>query len=112
MTRGYIGFYITEDEDWHPANLTDFGYWMDFYVGDDRGSDAFTVLVCTPSWFARERGAEVTSGRNVIFMPRFDRNALDNFLRAECTGEIGKGTETTMLKIDGIGEWEFRYRSL
>ena len=61
--------------------------------------------------FARERGAEVTSGRNVIFMPRFDRNALDNFLKAECSGETGKSNETTMLKIDGIGEWEYRYRS-
>jgi hypothetical protein len=111
MTLGYKGFFIPEDDDWYPTNLTDFGFWMDFYIGDDRGSDAFTVLVCTPSWFSRERGAKVTSGRNVIFMPIFDRKILDDFLREICTGEIGKSIETTMLKIDGVGEWEYRYRS-
>lgn len=111
MTMRYIDFRILEGDDWQPDDLTDFGCLVDFYIGNDRGGDAFTVLVCTPSWFARERGAEVTSGRNVIFMPRFDRNALDNFLKAECSGETGKSNETTMLKIDGIGEWEYRYRS-
>ncbi|TCQ01577.1 immunity protein 8 of polymorphic toxin system [Rhizobium sp. PP-F2F-G36] len=111
MTLKYKGFYIPKDDKWQPDDPTDFSFWMDFYIGDDTGRDAFTVLVCTPSWFVRERGGEVTSGRNVIFMPRFDRAALDSFLQAECDGESGKSDETTMLKIDGTGEWEFRYRS-
>jgi hypothetical protein len=107
----YDGFCLFQEGDWQPDDLTDFGFWMDFYVGDETGRDAFTVLVCTPSSFVRERGGEVTSGRNVIFMPRFDHAALDSFLRAECDGERGKSDETTMLRIDGTGEWEFRYRS-
>ncbi len=111
MALRYNGFVIFEGDDWQPADLTDFGFMMDFYIGNDRGSDAFTVLVCTPSWFARERGDKVTSGRNVIFMPKFDRTALDDFLKATCAGESGKSIETTMLKFDGIGEWEYRYRS-
>lgn len=111
ITLEYRGFCIFEDDDWRPANLTDFGFWMDFYIGDNHGRDAFTVLVCTPSWFARERGTSVTSGRKVVFMPTSDRNTLDDFLKAECAGESGKGIETTMLKIDGIGQREYRYRS-
>ncbi|MBB4478814.1 Imm8 family immunity protein [Rhizobium etli] len=111
MVLKYSGFFIPEDDGWQPDDLIDFGFEMDFYVGGDNGSDAFTALVCSPSWFARERGAEVRSGRNVIFMPRFDRNELDSFLNGLCAEENGKSTEATMLKIDGIGEWEYRYRS-
>ncbi|THK36948.1 hypothetical protein EHS39_15945 [Ensifer sp. MPMI2T] len=111
MVLKYSGFHIWEADDWQPDDLTDFGFWMDFYVGGANGNDAFTVLVCSPSWFARERGGEVMSGRNVIFMPRFDRNDLDAFLKARCAAESGKSVESTMLKIDGIGEWEYRYRS-
>ena len=110
MTLKYTGFYIWEDDDWQPDDLSDFGCWIHFYFGDEKGRDRFSVLVCSPSWFTRERGGEVTSGRNVIFMPRFDRDALHDFLTAICAEETGKSNETTMLKIDGIGEWEYRYR--
>lgn len=104
MTLRYKGFYLHNHDNWQPEDLTDFGCWADFYIGNDRGSDAFTVLICTPSWFFRGRGAAVTSGRNVIFMPSSDLTALDNFLKAECDGEIGMNHDTTMLKIDGIGD--------
>ena len=111
----YKGFVMhNEDDDWVPTDIADFGVWLDFYVGSvgsTIGGDAFTVLVCSPIWYARERGTSVTSGRNVIFMPKFDRQALDDFLRVNCSEEIGKSVEATMLKIDGIGEWEYRYRS-
>jgi hypothetical protein len=111
MTLKYKGFFIPEEDNWQPSDLADFGFSMDFYVGDEKGSDAFTVFVCSPSWFARERGHEVASGRDVIFMPRFDRAVLDAFLDARCEEEIGKSAETTLLKIDGLGAWEYRYRS-
>jgi len=62
-------------------------------------------------WFTREHGHQVVSGRNVIFLPRFDRGTLDTFLKAKCSEEdTRKSSDTTMLKIDGIGEWEHRYR--
>ena len=111
MAWEYKGFYIPKDDDWEPEDLSDFGFWMDFYIGGENGQDAFSVLVCSVPWFTREHGHEVTSGRNIIFLPRFDRSALDVFLEAKCSEEAaGKSPETTMLKIDGIGEWEYRYR--
>jgi hypothetical protein len=109
----YNGFVVFEGDDWIPADTGDFGVFLDFYVGKDgaEGGDAFMVLVCSQIWYARERGAVITSGRNIIFMPKFDRQAIDDFLRAKCSEETGKGVEATMLKIDGLGEWEYRYRS-
>ena len=114
MNLRYNGFVVFEGDDWAPADIADFGLLLDFYIGDAgsvKGGDAFTVLVCSPKWYARERGMAVTSGRNVIFMPQFDRQALDDFLRANCSAENGNSVEATMLKIDGLGEWEYRYRS-
>jgi hypothetical protein len=78
-----------------------------------KGEESFDFIVCTPGWFSSNmNGKLVVSGRNYLFMQKFDYPALEQFVRNYCSQCVGKTWREVADKVSRIGKWEFEdYRA-
>ena len=100
---------------YQPADPQFFGFLLQALYGPEgeKGEESFDILVCTPSWLARElESASVLSGRHRIFMQEYNFERLRAFLLEYAKQCSGKTWEEAAKKLGRLGKWEFEDYSL
>lgn len=106
-----------------PEDATRFGFDAMAMIGptDDDTSDAFHLVVCSPSWFAenfdapivaehRPRAGSVRLGAGFLFMERWDHQALMDSVAEWCARFEAPDWGALASRIGRAIPWEYDYR--
>ena len=86
-----------------------FGFLLQFFAGTEKeeGDDAFSIMVCTPRWFEREKSSPIVFGANYLIVAEYDLVAIEEFLRRYCERCSGESWFEVAAKIGRVAHWEF-----
>jgi hypothetical protein len=101
---------VSDLEHFVPDDPECFGFLLEAMFGpkDDRGMEAFGIIVCTPAWLAlKVKEDEVLSVRNYLVVKNYNYNVLNSFLVKYATRCSGKTWQEVAAKLSQIGRWEF-----
>jgi hypothetical protein len=110
-----------------PCDPEDFGFdaWVYIGIEGEEGSDLFDLVVCSPSWLARELSSgrslarftdeeelgSVVLGPEVWYMPRWDRTGFEEALRPLCSRcSPAPGWSSVASRLGRYLAWEYDYK--
>jgi len=99
-------------ETWIPENSESFGFLLNLYVGvkGEKEQEYFSATVCTPQWYFNDKAEfEIIFGRHLIFMQKWDYQALNNRLSQAISSCYGETWREVMERVGRIALWEFEY---
>jgi hypothetical protein len=72
------------------------------------GEESFDVLVCTPTWLAREvERMGLVDGRHHLIVHEFNLERIRSFLVAYASTCAGETWQEVAAKLSRLGKWEF-----
>ncbi|MES0870868.1 Imm8 family immunity protein [Pseudovibrio sp. SCP19] len=92
-----------------PEDVTDFHFAADATIGikGGKGGDIFSFEVCTPKWFARERGTAASFMRHIIFVNEYDETQIQKLVVDLVENTIGQDWEEIARVLSRYMFWEF-----
>lgn len=101
---------VADLESYSPGDAP-FGFLLQAMIGpvESDGAEAFSMMVCTPEWFAKVMLKETTirSGVHTIFVTTYDYRKLQTFIeRAVHAAEEPTWGEIAR-RLSWLGDWEF-----
>jgi hypothetical protein len=99
---------VDDLENWSPG--PDFGVAIMFLAGpgDGAGEDNFQIMVCSPSWLAREIERDgIMTGRHMIIMHEYSFRTLRAFIEKNVQTVEGQSWNEVGEKLSRFGLWEF-----
>ncbi len=113
-------------EGYSPSDPEDFGFEASVFIGTEGedGSDLFDLVVCSPSWLARdptsgrwlarfadEEPGPVVLGPAVCYMPRWNRTEFEDALRSLCARcSPGPDWASVASRLGRYLAWEWHYK--
>ncbi len=93
-----------------PVDRACFGVLVQAMFGPDggEGEESFDVLVCTPTWLAREvERMGLVDGRHHLIVHEFNLERIRSFLVAYASTCAGETWQEVAAKLCRLGKWEF-----
>jgi hypothetical protein len=101
---------VLDLESYSPTDQTCFSFLLQAMFGPegDEGEESFDVVVCTPSWLAREVERKgIVDGRHHLIVGTFDLETIRSFLTRYANTCTGKSWQEAASKLSRLGKWEF-----
>jgi hypothetical protein len=105
---------VLDLENWTPDLADDFSFLLQAMIGPKNGpgEESFDIVVCTPDWLKRNKGARPLIGEHHLIVSQYNFRALRDFI-SEFVGDCtGKDWSEVARKLGHLGRWEFEdYRA-
>jgi len=93
-----------------PADALNFSCWIRAMIGpkDQNGSEAFDMLVCTPTWLQNELASnKVLSGKGMIIVEEYDYDVILSYVEKKIMACNDKDWSESAIKLSRFSFWEY-----